>query len=448
MKILVVDDEPAARYAMTKTLRSEGRQLLEADNGEAALSTIRTHAPDLVFLDLNMPTHDGMFVLQSLQQDTATVMPEIIVVTANNEVSLAVQCVHLGATDFVTKPYDVQHVRSMAARSQQRVELQQKVQDLQNGSESIQFGQLLGTSRPMRTLFSQIDKAAKTSLPVLIRGESGTGKELVARELHARSNRASKPFIAVNTAAIAASLAESELFGHVKGAFTGADHNRDGVFRQADGGTLFLDEIGDMPAAVQTRLLRVLQEGIVQPVGTEQGVKVDVRVISATHQDLESAIEDKVFRQDLYFRLKGIELFIPPLRSRHEDILLLANRFLPPEVTISDEAISALLQHVWPGNVRELQQLVHASAALCEENRVTRCDLGLGLDRNASDEAPFERYLDLPLTEARAQLVEDFERLAILRALETESHNVSAAARRLGIHRQSLQQKMKALEIK
>lgn len=448
MKILIVDDEQPARYGMAKALKSDGRQILEAEEGGAALQYIREHAPDLVFLDLNMPERDGMFVLQQLQADSVTVTPEIIVVTANDGIQFAVDCIRCGATDFITKPYDVEHIRSIARRSEQRVNLQTKVSQLQSdGGSTIHYGSLLGASRRMQQMFAQIGKAAATTLPILIRGESGTGKELVARELHTRSGRADKPFVAVNTAAIAESLVESELFGHVKGAFTGADRNREGVFRQADGGTLFLDEIGDMPAAVQTRLLRVLQEGIVQPVGTEECVHVDVRIISATHQDLEQAIIDKAFRQDLYFRLKGIELSVPSLRSRQEDILLLANEFLPESFSLSSESVAALLQHKWPGNVRELQQMIGAAAALCDGDVITPADLGLVMERESSAAGGFEKYYDLPLTEARSQLVEDFERQVIQRALDAESHNVSAAARRLGIHRQSLQQKMKQLGI-
>lgn len=459
MRILIVDDEPAARYGMAKALRGDHRQILEAEDGHAALMLIRESAPDLVFLDLNMPQCDGMTVLKQLQKDLNAPRPEIIVVTANDGVNHAVECIRCGATDFLTKPYDIEHLRSVARRTEERVRLQEKVVRLEeSGDAQRRLGALLGCSHSMQHLFSQIVKAARTSLPVLIRGESGTGKELVARELHARSDRAGKPFVAVNTAAIAESLVESELFGHVKGAFTGAERSREGVFRQASGGTLFLDEIGDMPISVQTRLLRVLQEGIVQPVGTEECIRVDVRIISATHQPLEQTMADRLFRQDLYFRLKGIELFIPPLRSRHEDILLLVNEFLaaadkPPGVQqkmLSGEAVSALLQHTWPGNVRELQQMVCAAVALSDQSTIQPAHLGL-ISRNSTEtgaDHTFEHYLNLPLTEARMQLVEDFERIAIRRALDAENGNVSAAGRRLQIHRQNLQQKMKQLGIR
>lgn len=446
MRILIVEDEAAARYGMVKCLRAPGREILEADNGEEALTKIQQQMPDLVFLDLNIPGRDGVSLLQELAHDASAHQPEIIVVTANDSISHAVQCIRLGAADFLTKPFDVDHLRSLARRSEQRVQLQQRVWELQTQLEGTAgYGSLLGSSRPMQRLFGQISRAAPAALPVLIRGESGTGKELVAQELHARSARATGPFIAVNTAAIAESLVESELFGHVKGAFTGAERAREGVFRQADGGTLFLDEIGDMPLNVQTRLLRVLQEGLIQPVGSEETIRVDVRVISATHQDLEQAIAGKLFRQDLYFRLRGIELAIPPLRARREDILPLAMEFLGPEKSFSSQATAALVNHLWPGNVRELKQRVQSAAAMAESNCISVGDLGLVPETELEQADGFESYYDLPLTEARNLLIENFERAAISRALSTQNGNISAAARQLGVHRQSLQQKMKQL---
>ncbi len=297
-------------------------------------------------------------------------MPEILVVTANDTVQHAVQSIRLGASDFLTKPYEVDHlagdceaIGGAIATAEQVLELQRRLDDQPSKSA------IVGVSQAIEQLLSQIQRAAQSLLPVLIRGESGTGKELVARQLHDRSPRASGPFVAVNTAAIAESLVESELFGHSRGAFTGADRAREGVFRQADGGTLFLDEIGDMPASVQTRLLRVLQEGLVQPVGSEEVIRVDVRVVSATHQDLEEAITEKTFRQDLYFRLRGIELYIPPLRQRREDILPLAVSFLGTEHALTPTATSALVAHQWPGNVRELKQRIESAVAMAESNR-------------------------------------------------------------------------------
>ena len=447
MRILIADDETAARYGMAKALRGLGRELFEAEDGNAALAIMREQLPDLVFLDLNMPLKSGIEVLMAMQTSPLPTKPEVIVVTANDTLNHAIECIRHGAADFLAKPYDIDHLRSIARRSEQRVRLQRSVIELQNKLISSNgFGEILGISQPMVRLFDQIRRAARSKLPVLIRGESGSGKELVARELHANSDRAAKPFVAINTAAIAESLIESELFGHVKGAFTGADRSREGVFHQADGGTLFLDEIGDMPLAVQTRLLRVLQEGIVQPVGSGQSISVDVRVVSATHQDLEQAITDKAFREDLYYRIRGIELYVPPLRARQEDILFLANRFLEPTKHLSNEAVASMLQYNWPGNVRELKQRIESASAMSESDSIFATDIGLSTSIRVEINAGFDAYLDLPLTEARNQLVEDFERIAIKRALDLEQNNISAAARRLGIHRQSLQQKLKQQE--
>jgi len=448
MVILVVDDETAGRYALAKALRSDGRTIIEAENGEVALAMIQKFRPDLVFLDLTMPKKDGVAVLNELASRPGNVLPEIIVVTANDSIANAVECIRRGATDFLAKPYDVEHVRSIANRSEKRFRLEQQVISLKNDLGSLgTTGTMLGSSRVMRQLNEQINRAARVRLPVLIRGESGTGKELVARELHSRSDWKRGPFVAVNTAAISSTLIESELFGHVKGAFTGADRPRTGVFRQANGGTLFLDEIGDMPAAVQTRLLRVLQERVVQPVGSEELIEVDVRVLSATHQDLDAAIEEKTFRQDLYYRLCGIELSLPPLRHRQEDILLLANAFVTANHQFDRRAIESMIAHSWPGNVRELKQRVESAAAMCDGTVISSCDLGLSGATIDIPECAFSEYIDLPLTEAKERLVADFERAAITKCLKDHDNNVSGAARKLGIHRQSLQQKLSKLGI-
>lgn len=452
MKILIADDDDSARYALKKLLIGRGRTILESADGKQALDMISGLNPDLVFLDLNMPIMDGKAVLAALQHvpSESPASSEIIVVTANDTVADAVQCIRLGATDFVTKPFEIDRMRSIVLRSEQRVQMQQQLAamqlQLESKTDATSFDGMIGVSPLMQQLFAKIEKAAATTLPVLIRGESGTGKELVARSLHLRSPRGRGHFVAINTAAISPSLIESELFGHVKGAFTGADKDREGVFRMADGGTLFLDEIGDMPAPIQTRLLRVLQESKVQPVGSERVYDIDVRVISATHQDLDQSIADKIFRQDLYYRLKGIELSIPPLRHRPEDILLLVRGFLGEGFHLSSDAVQAILSSNWPGNVRELKQRVQAAAAMSDSNTLTSADLGLSPSSPRLEQCEFTEYLDLPLHEAKLLLVEKFERASIQHALSIESNNISAAARRLGVHRQSLQQKIKQLE--
>lgn len=455
MNILIADDEAPARFALKRALAQADCQILEAADGEAALQLIRAEHPDLVFLDLQMPGEHGLDVLRQLGSQVQ--LCEIIVLTANDDVPTAVECIRLGAADFVTKPYEVEQVRAIARRVAQRLKLQRQVEDLQ-GQLNLQqgCGSLIGGSRLMRQLFEQMRKAARSSCDLLIRGETGTGKELIAREIHRLSDRASGPFVAVNTAAIPDSLTESELFGHVRGAFTGAESNRTGVFEQAHQGTLFLDEIGDMPLAAQTKMLRVLQERVIQRVGAPTPIPVDVRIISATHQDLESAMSDGSFRQDLFYRLKGVELQVPPLRSRREDVLVLARHFLERWATeagaeraeIGPDAVDALLAHAWPGNVRELQQSIQRAAAMGDGGFIRAADLGLARPQSHHDDTQFSQYYGLPLTEARNQVVDALERCLITAALEQASGNISEAARQLGMHRQSLQQKLTQLGIR
>jgi DNA-binding NtrC family response regulator len=456
LRILIADDEKPARFGMMKALASDDYQLAEAVDGPAALDALRSRQADLAFLDLNMPGLDGRAVLAEL--GVAARDTEIIVVTANDSVTTAVECIRLGAADYLTKPFEIARLRAIARRAAERLALQRRVIDLQAElNDERACGALVGISRPMRELFRQMTRAARAPIDVLIRGETGTGKELIARELHRLSDRAAGPFVAVNTAAIAESLAESELFGHVPGAFTGAVAERRGVFEQANGGTLFLDEIGDMPLAAQTKILRALENRTIQPVGSARSVAVDVRVVSATHQDLEQAIASGQFRQDLYYRIRGVELWAPPLRSRPEDILLLANFFLErtaersgaAPLRLSAEAVEQLLRFVWPGNVRQLQQVLAAAAVLADGKELSARELNLpGKLVVASPEQDFAAWKGLPLSEAKVALVEAFERSMICAALEEHQDNVSAAARQLGIHRQSLQQKMAQLGLR
>lgn len=445
MKILIIEDDATARYALHRAIRAPGREILEAQDGQAGLEQLKEAGVDLAFLDLNMPIRDGISILTELQSHPGWRCPEIIVMTANDSINVAVECIRRGAADFLTKPYEIEQIRSIVRRCQERCDLSQRVAQLSAQLESVpQLGSLISVNPLMHDLFDQIRRASKSMLPILIRGESGTGKELVARELHRCSDRASKPFIAVNTASISEHLIESELFGHVRGAFTGADRNREGVFRKANSGTLFLDEIGDMPQAVQTRLLRILQENVLTPVGSEDEVPVDVRILSATHQDLEAAMEQKSFRSDLFYRLRGIELRVPALRSRVEDILLLANRWLGCDQQLTPECMVVMTSYSWPGNVRELKQRVEAASAMATSLSITSQDIGISLQRDLDVKSEFfEEYFEMPLTEAKQAIVQRFEQLAIERAMKLEGNNVSAAARRLGIHRQNLQIKLK-----
>ena len=454
LRILIADDELPARYGMAKALAHADYTILEAADGQQALDAMRAGQVDLAFLDLNMPVLDGQAVLREL--GPATGGTEIVVITANDSVAAAVECVRCGATDYLTKPYEIDRIRAIARRVADRLEMQRKVDELElQLNDQRACGALVGISRPMRELYRQMARAAKTPLHVLIRGETGSGKELIARELHRLSDRAAGPFVAVNTAAIAESLAESELFGHVPGAFTGAVASRQGVFEQAHTGTLFLDEIGDMPLAAQAKILRALEHQVIQPVGSARQVPIDVRIVSATHQDLEQAIAAGQFRQDLYYRVRGIELWAPPLRSRHEDILLLANCFLERDAErtktlarrLSPGAIQQLLKFHWPGNVRQLQHTLTAAAAMADGDEISAQALNLPGSGGNESTHEFEAWFGLPLTEAKSQLVEAFERAMIQAALEQHQGNVSAAARQLGIHRQTLQQKLTQLNM-
>lgn len=452
LHILLVDDEPAARTGMRRALKRHGWTIDECADGRAAVEWIRANKPDLVFLDINMPGLDGIGVLQEL--GTLVRTTEIIIVTANDRISLAVDCMRYGAADFLTKPFEIEQLRVAATRVERRVQLERRVVDLEAQSPSATGG-LLGISRAIRDVRGLLVRAANAPVDLLVRGETGTGKELVARELHRLSSRADGPFVAVNTAALPESLLESELFGHIKGAFTGADRDREGVFRRAHRGTLFLDEIGDLPLTAQAKLLRTLQERQVIPVGTEQPIDVDVRVISATHQPLEERITSGQFRRDLYYRLRGFEITLPPLRTRQDDVLLLAHSFLEREATrqsrpvpeLARDAVTAMLSHDWPGNVRELEQTIVAAVAICDQPVLHAADLGLAV-RSLTDSAPFAEYLDKPFAEAKAQLIETFERAMFTAALERSNGNISEAARQLGMHRQSLQQKLDQLGLR
>ncbi|HEY2839539.1 MAG TPA: sigma-54 dependent transcriptional regulator [Pirellulales bacterium] len=454
LRILIADDEEAARRGMAKALARTGHEILTAVDGNEARKIIEESAPELVFLDLNMPGAGGLDVLRALAGQR--LRSEIIVVTANDTVQTAVECVRLGAADYITKPYEIEQLRAIVRRVEGRIALETRVEELSSQLDAqTSCGALVGVSRPMRQLFEQIAKAARAPLDVLVRGETGVGKELIARELHRQSPRAAGPFVAINTAAVTESLAESELFGHVRGAFTGAIADRQGVFEQGRRGTLFLDEIGDMPRPIQVKLLRALQERAIQPVGSTKRVEIDVRVVCATHCDLAQAVEAGDFRQDLYYRVKGIELVVPPLRQRREDIPLLANYFLERLArqtgaaprSLSPGAIDQMLAYAWPGNVRELEHLILAAASMADGNELSAADLSLPPQLESSGLGDSSAWLELPLAEAKARLVENFERAAITAALEKHAGNVSAAARQLGMHRQNLQQKLTQLGI-
>ena len=453
-RILVVEDEHAIRLALKGLLKREGHSVELAENGEVAIDRLREEVFDLVITDLALGRGaSGMDVLRVAREERAETA--VVMITAHGSEKIAVEAMKLGADDYVPKPFDNDELRVVVARSLDRHRLERENRLLRERLQrDYGFDNLVGSGERMRRVFETIQKVAETDLSVLIRGESGTGKELVAQALHNASSRRARPFVAVNCAAINRELVESELFGHEKGAFTGADARRIGRFEAAHGGTIFLDEIGDMAPETQAKVLRVLEERQLERVGSTETIEVDVRVVSATHRDLEEAARDGRFREDLYYRLKVVEIELPPLRERLEDLPALADRFARQVAErldrepkpLSADALARLSRHDWPGNVRELRNVLERAAVLASGPEITASDLQLD-----ADEAPLEAAapdLDLPFSEAKKQTVERFERHYLSEALREHEGNVSRTANAIGMVRQSLQQKIRDLGLK
>ena len=465
MRFLVVDDEPAARYGARRLLESAGHEVHEASSGEEALRVSATRPFHAILLDYQMGGMDGLATLAALAQRPSP--PPVVLFTAQGNERIAVEAMRKGAYDYIVKPADPDELalalERAAAWAQARDEagLLREELDARRPSRA-----LLGESPPMAHLLDDLSLMGPSTASVLLLGESGTGKEMVARRLHELSGRKG-PFVAVNCGALPPSLLEAELFGHEKGAFTGALAAKMGKIRQADGGTLFLDEIGDMPLEAQTRLLRVLEERLVEPLGSSQPVEVDLRVIAATHRDLGAMSAEGRFRDDLRYRLEVLVVHLPPLRERGRDALLLARAFLAHyagarRLDFSPAAETALLEHDWPGNVRELRNVVERGCVLVRGNEIGPEVLGLpwrdpflarfsAMEPPATDPVPTGWISvppvrdDLPFREAKAQIVDEFERRFIQMHLERSGGNVSRAAITLDMHRQSLQQKLKDL---
>ncbi len=453
-KILVVEDEHAIRLALKGLLRREGYSVELAEDGEIAIEKLRREAFDLVITDLALGRGaTGMDVLRVAKEERAGT--GVVMITAHGSEKIAVEAMKTGADDYVPKPFDNDELRVIVARTLERHRLERENRLLR---EQIQrnfgFDNLIGSGRAMERVFETIQKVAETDLSVLIQGESGTGKELVAQALHTTSQRSARPFIAVNCAAINRELVESELFGHEKGAFTGADRQRIGRFEAADGGTIFLDEIGDMAPETQAKVLRVLEERKFERVGSTETIEVDVRVVSATHRDLTAASREGSFREDLYYRLKVVEIDLPPLRDRIEDLAPLADRFLGlvadrldrEKKTLGESALARLSRHAWPGNVRELRNVLERAAVLAPRATISSEDLQL--DAKLFDRPATSLDQDLPFADAKRQIVESFEREYLNNALCEHEGNVSRTAIAIGMVRQSLQQKIRELGLK
>jgi DNA-binding NtrC family response regulator len=454
-RILVVEDERAIQIALTGLLRREGYEVEVASSGEEAVAKLVDSAFDLVLTDLALSRGlSGMDVLRTAKKLRSETL--VVMITAHGSEKIAVEAMKSGAEDYVPKPFDNDEIRLVVQRALERTRLERENRLLlEQAQRQYALGKLIGSGPAMRRVFETIQKVAETDLTVMIRGESGTGKELVAQALHNRSSRKSRPFVAVNCAAISRELVESELFGHEKGAFTGADARRQGRFELADGGTIFLDEIGDMGAETQAKILRVLEERSFERVGGVRPIEVNVRVVAATHRNLEQEVKKGGFREDLYYRLKVVEIELPPLRERCEDVPALAQRFLEQvterlgceKKSIGEGALAALVRHSWPGNVRELLNVVEQAAVLAPGPAIEQGDLNLAGGGNAS-EAALEGLSNLPFSDAKKRAVEKFERSYLLGALRGSGGNISRAAESIGMVRQSLQQKIRELGLR
>ncbi len=456
-KILVVDDDSVVLKAVTQILQREGYQVVSIDDPVEGLAAAKDPSIDVAVLDIKMPNLSGMDLLRAIKVERPEV--EVIMMTAFATVETAVEAVKAGAYDYLTKPFEnIDEVSLTVAKAAERKALKDRTRTLEEAlTARSQFEDLIGQSSQMRSVFKLVETVSHSTATVLIQGESGTGKELVARAIHFHSARKDKPFVAVNCSALSETLLESELFGHVKGSFTGATGNKKGLFEAADGGTIFLDEIGDVPPATQVRLLRVLQEGEVKRVGANEPVKVDVRVIAATHVDLSRAKEQGKFREDLFYRLNVITVDLPPLRDRPEDVPLLAHHFLKVYAQkagkkvsgFTSRAMEALTCNRWTGNVRELENVIERAVVLTSNEVLDLEDLPPGFQeaQQAGSQVEVISLAHLPYAQAKRLAMRAFERRYLTALLEKNNHNVSSAARAAGVDRSNFRRLLKQYEV-
>lgn len=451
-RILIVDDDLGGREALRMILK-DTYDVIPAENGTEAIKAFGDQKVDAVILDIVMPDIDGIEVLRRMKEED-TLIP-VIMVTATQSVKTAVDAMKLGAFDYITKPYDMNEIKLVVEKAMQSRVMMNELNYLRSEvKKAYSFENIIGDSSVMRAVFEVIRKVKDTDSTVLIAGESGTGKELIARAIHFSGARKEKPFIVVHCAAIPSTLLESELFGHEKGAFTGADQRKLGKFELADTGTIFLDEIGEMDPAIQAKMLRVLQEQEISRVGGTKPIKIDVRVVTATNRDLKKAVQEGKFREDLYYRINVVPIQVPPLRDRREDISALANFFFDKykkEISskvhgISPEALKAMKEYSWPGNVRELENLIERLLTLTNHSSILVEDLQfISKDEQGDTHSLPEAGMgeNVNLGEATAR----FEKEIILDALEKSNWIASQAARRLGTTRRILKYRMDQLGI-
>ena len=440
-KILLIDDEPVQRKILKEFLEENGFEVVEAEDGQKGIALFQREFVPLVLLDHRMPDMNGDKVLEELKKINP--LSKVIMITAYGAVDTAVKVMKLGAVDFLEKPVDLKELLEKVETHLEEVEIEEDVKEISHDLSEVpvDFPLFVGKSRKLKEAISLAKRVATTSWPVLLYGETGTGKELMARLIHELSPRKDSPFIAVNCAALPESLFESELFGHVKGAFTGAHKDKKGMFQIAHKGTIFLDEIGEMPLKLQAKLLRVLQEHSITPVGGTTPIKVDVRVISATNRDLTEMIRQGDFREDLYYRLNVFEIELPPLRKRKEDIPELVEFFIkkysPKPMKVADAAMDLLVKYNWPGNVRELEHTVKRLVTLSRSTTIRPSDIHL--------KSPVE---EMELPQDLQGKIEALEKREIVRALENASWVQTRAAESLGISERVLRYKMRKYGIK
>jgi DNA-binding NtrC family response regulator len=453
--ILIIDDEPAARYGLRRALEARYR-VMEADSAAAARAAMATGPTDLLLLDVVLPGEDGLAFLKWLRSEGHT-MP-VLMVSALDTAKPAVESLQYGAADYLVKGFELEELRTRVANLLKLATLEQENDSLRRRlATEGQFGQMIGRAAIMRRAFEMADRVAPTDSTVLILGESGTGKDLLAQEIHARSQRNGKPYVAVNCAALPETLIESELFGYERGAFTGAGQQKKGRFEQAHGGSLFLDEIGDMNPVTQSKVLRALENRTIERLGGTQSIPVDVRVISATHRNLPLAIRDGKFREDLFYRLRVVTIELPPLRSHKEDIAALAEAFLQIHGArlgrigrLTKEALTILERYDWPGNVRELKNALERALVLNRGEEVGVGDLpeeavkGLPILPKVGEEGPDLGLGESDFREAKRK----FEIAYLRRQLAAHRWNISRTAATIGLHRQSLQERLRELGIR
>ncbi len=446
IQFLIVDDQASIRKLCMTIGAAQGFDCAEAESGEAAHAWLETHSPDIILSDLRMPNMSGLDFLK--QARSMLPRAEIAIMTGHGSIESAVQAMKMGAYDYVTKPFRVEELKLVLQRMAEKVRLVAENQFLRERvNAEMELHGIVGSSAKIQDVLRMVARLKDTRTPVLITGESGTGKELVARAIHFRGSLAGRSFVAVDCGSLVPTLIESELFGYEKGAFTGAIKAKDGLFQAANGGTIFLDEIGELPLELQAKLLRVLQEKEVRPVGSNHKVKVDVRVIAATNRDLEAAYKNGSFRKDLYFRLNVVSLHLPALRERKVDIPMLVQWFLDryspdKEMHVTEKAMHCLLQYDWPGNVRELENCIERALALGDHKVMDVDDLPQGLRANVSAIAATNGAAPASTD------LEDIERHTIQRVFEQVEGDKTLAGKMLGISRATLYRKLKRYKIK